>query len=113
TRPVPGRCRAPTRPRRPARLRVGQLMFTGIVEELGSVRSITPNAGGARFVFESEIVLDDVELGASIAVNGCCLTVTAHDETTWSADAVIETLARTNLGDLAAGDGVNLEPPVP
>jgi riboflavin synthase len=87
-------------------------MFTGIVEELGSVRSVTPNAGGARFVFESEIVLDDVELGASIAVNGCCLTVTAHDETTWSADAVIETLARTNLGDLVAGDGVNLERPV-
>jgi riboflavin synthase len=87
-------------------------MFTGIVEELGSVRSVTPNAGGARFVFESEIVLDDVELGASIAVNGCCLTVTAHDEATWSADAVIETLARTNLGDLAVGDGVNLERPV-
>jgi riboflavin synthase len=87
-------------------------MFTGIVEELGSVRSVTANEGGARFVFESEIVLDDVELGASIAVNGCCLTVTAHDETTWSADAVIETLARTNLGDLAAGDGVNLERPV-
>jgi riboflavin synthase len=87
-------------------------MFTGIVEELGSVRSVTANEGGARFVFESEIVLDDIELGASIAVNGCCLTVTAHDETTWSADAVIETLARTNLGDLAAGDGVNLERPV-
>jgi riboflavin synthase len=87
-------------------------MFTGIVEELGSVRSVTPNDGGARFVFESEIVLDDVELGASIAVNGCCLTVTAYDESTWSADAVIETLARTNLGDLAAGDGVNLERPV-
>jgi riboflavin synthase len=87
-------------------------MFTGIVEELGSVRSVTANEGGARFVFESEIVLDDIELGASIAVNGCCLTVTAHDETTWSADAVIETLARTNLGGLAAGDGVNLERPV-
>jgi riboflavin synthase len=87
-------------------------MFTGIVEELGSVRSITPNEGGARFVFGAEVVLDDVELGASIAVNGCCLTVVAHDETTWSADAVIETLARTNLGDLAAGDGVNLERPV-
>ena len=87
-------------------------MFTGIVEELGVVRSVTANEGGARFVFEAEIVLDDVELGASIAVNGCCLTVVAHDETTWSADAVIESLARTNLGDLAVGDGVNLERPV-
>jgi riboflavin synthase len=87
-------------------------MFTGIIEELGVVRSVTPNEGGARFVFEAEVVLDDVELGASIAVNGCCLTVVAHDETTWSADAVIESLARTNLGDLAVGDGVNLERPV-
>jgi riboflavin synthase len=87
-------------------------MFTGIVEELGVVRSVAPNEGGARFVFEAEVVLDDIELGASIAVNGCCLTVVGHDETTWSADAVIETLARTNLGDLAAGSGVNLERPV-
>lgn len=87
-------------------------MFTGIVEELGRVRSITPNEGGARFVFEASTVLDDVEVGVSIAVNGCCLTVVAHDEKTWAADAVIETLARTNLGDLAPGDGVNLERPV-
>ena len=87
-------------------------MFTGIVEELGVVRSVTPNEGGARFVFEAEIVLDDIELGASIAVNGCCLTVVAFDDTSWSADAVIESLARTNLGDLAVGDGVNLERPV-
>jgi len=87
-------------------------MFTGIVEELGSVRSVTENEGGARFVFDAEIVLDDVELGASIAVNGCCLTVVAFDDASWSADAVIETLARTNLGDLGAGAGMNLERPV-
>ena len=87
-------------------------MFTGIVEELGRVRSVTPNDGGARFVFEASAVLEDVELGSSIAVNGCCLTVVDHGESTWSADAVIETLARTNLGELAAGAGVNLERPV-
>jgi riboflavin synthase len=58
------------------------------------------------------MVLDDVELGASIAVNGCCLTVVGYDDASWSADAVIETLARTNLGDLAAGAAVNLERPV-
>ena len=87
-------------------------MFTGIVEELGRVRSVTPNEGGARFVFEASMVLDDAEIGASIAVNGCCLTVVAHDDTSWSADAVIESLARTNLGDLAGGDSVNLERPV-
>ena len=57
-------------------------------------------------------MLDDAELGASIAVNGCCLTVVALDERSWAADAVIETLARTNLGDLAPGDAVNLERPV-
>jgi riboflavin synthase len=87
-------------------------MFTGIVEEQGRVRSVTPNEGGARVVIEASTVLDDVELGASIAVNGCCLTVTGYDAGSFSADAVIETLARTNLGDLTAGDAVNLERPL-
>src|SRR3954452_20652408 len=87
-------------------------MFTGIVEELGSVRAVEPNEGGARLTIEASTVLDDVALGASIAVNGCCLTVVAFDDHSWCADAVIETLARTNLGDLAPGDAVNLERPV-
>jgi len=87
-------------------------MFTGIVEELGRVARVSPNEGGARLVIEASTVLDDVEMGASIAVNGCCLTVVGFDEHSWSADAVIETLARTNLGDLGAGDSVNLERPV-
>ena len=88
-------------------------MFTGIVEELGRVRSVTPNEGGARLVIEAGTVLADAELGASIAVNGCCLTVVALDEQSWSADAVIESLARTNLGRLTAGRAaVNLERPV-
>jgi riboflavin synthase len=87
-------------------------MFTGIVEERGRVRSVTSNSGGAQVVIEAQIVLDDVELGASIAVNGCCLTVTSFDAGSFAADAVIETLARTNLGDLAVGDRVNLERPL-
>jgi riboflavin synthase len=87
-------------------------MFTGIVEELGRVRSVLSNEGGARFVFEASTVLGDATVGASIAVNGCCLTVVEHDGSTWAADAVIETLARTNLGELLAGDRVNLERPV-
>jgi riboflavin synthase len=87
-------------------------MFTGIVEELGHVRSVVPNEGGARLVIEADTVLEDAQLGASIAVNGCCLTVVAWDRWAWSADAVIETLERTNLGDLEAGDAVNLERPV-
>jgi riboflavin synthase len=87
-------------------------MFTGIVEELGRVRAITPNEGGARIEIDATDVLTDAEIGASIAVNGCCLTVVALGEGCWAADAVIETLARTNLGDLRSGDPVNLERPL-
>jgi riboflavin synthase len=87
-------------------------MFTGIVEELGHVRTITPRADGARLEIEAHKVLDDAEIGASIAVNGCCLTVVASGEDWWQADAVVETLLRTNLGALAPGDPVNLERPV-
>ncbi len=87
-------------------------MFTGIVEELGTVRAITPNAGGARIEIEAKVVLDDAELGASIAVNGCCLTVVELLDDGWAADAVTETLDRTSLGSLTAGDPVNLERPV-
>jgi riboflavin synthase len=87
-------------------------MFTGIVEELGQVRAVVPADGGARIEIEASKVLDDVEIGASIAVNGCCLTVVAFGDGWWAADAVIETLDRTNLGDLAQGDPVNLERPL-
>ena len=77
-------------------------MFTGIVEELGRVRAITPNAGGARIEIDAATVLDDATIGASIAVNGCCLTVVELGDGYWAADAVVETLARTNLGDARA-----------
>lgn len=87
-------------------------MFTGIVEELGTVRAVTPNASGARVEIQAELVLDDAEVGASIAVNGCCLTVVELLDDGWAADAVTETLARTSLGALQAGDAVNLERPV-
>ncbi len=87
-------------------------MFTGIVEELGRVVGVAPNDGGVQMTIEAITVLDDTELGSSIALNGCCLTVVALDERSWSADVVIETLARTNLGDLTVGDAVNLERPV-
>jgi riboflavin synthase len=87
-------------------------MFTGIVEELGTVRAVTPNSGGARIEIVAHQVLDDAELGASIAVNGCCLTVVELRDDGWAADAVTETLDRTALGTLRAGDPVNLERPV-
>jgi riboflavin synthase len=87
-------------------------MFTGLVEEVGTVRSVTAVGEGARVVIDAALVLDDAQMGASIAVNGCCLTVVEYDETSWAADAVPETLDRTNIGSLRAGDLVNLERPL-
>jgi riboflavin synthase len=87
-------------------------MFTGLVEELGTVRAVIPNATGARLQIEATTVLDDAVLGASIAVNGCCLTAVEFGEGWWAADAVEETLRRTCLGALVAGMRVNLERPV-
>lgn len=83
-------------------------MFTGIVEELGSVVS----RSGPKLRIGATTVLGDVELGASIAVNGTCLTVTDWGDDWWEADVVEETYARTALGDLEAGSPVNLERPV-
>ena len=85
-------------------------MFTGIVEELGTVVS----REGPRLRIGAKTVLDDVELGASIAVNGTCLTVVGWDadEGWWEADVVDETYARSSLGALAPGHRVNLERPV-
>lgn len=87
-------------------------MFTGIVEELGSVRAVAARDGGARLELACSVVLDDAEIGASIAVNGCCLTVVELGEDWWAADAQRETLDRTTLGSLAPGDPVNLERPL-
>ena len=87
-------------------------MFTGIVEELGRVRAVTPNAGGARIEIDARTVLEDASIGDSIAVNGCCLTVVELDPNGWAADAVTETLDRTSLGALQPGDPANLERPV-
>ena len=88
-------------------------MFTGIVEELGAVSALQPAAdGGARLVISASVVTDGTRIGDSIAVNGCCLTVVDLGPGWWAADAVSETLARTNLGSLQPGDPVNLERPV-
>ncbi len=84
-------------------------MFTGIVEELGKVGSRT----GSRLRINSTTVLEGSDLGASIAVNGCCLTVVATDGSSyWDADVSDETYSRTNLGALQTGDVVNLERPM-
>jgi riboflavin synthase len=89
-------------------------MFTGIVEELGTVRGVTPHATGARLEFQASVVLEDAHVGDSIAVDGCCLTVVEVEQADswWAADAVEETLRRTVLGELREGDPVNLERPM-
>ncbi len=87
-------------------------MFTGIVEELGAVRSVDAVGDGRRLVVDASTVLDDVTLGASIAVNGCCLTVVEWGDGWFAVDAVPETLDRTTVGDLVEGDPVNLERPL-
>ncbi len=87
-------------------------MFTGIVEELGRVRAVRPHEGGARIEIDARTVLDDASIGASIAVNGVCLTVVELGDGWCAADAVIETLRRTNLGALESGAPVNLERPM-
>ncbi len=87
-------------------------MFTGIVEEVGTIRALVPDGGGARVEVNADLVLGDAEIGSSIAVNGCCLTVVDMGDGWWAADAVPETLERTNIGSLAPGDRVNLERPL-
>ena len=84
-------------------------MFTGIVEELGTVDAIEDQGDAIRLTIRGPGVLADAALGDSIAVNGCCLTVAARTEDTWTADVMAETLAKTGLGDLGPGDRVNLE----
>lgn len=87
-------------------------MFTGIVEEMGALSASedSPGApGGTRLVFSAVLVTEGTSVGDSISVNGCCLTVVDLGPGWWAADAVPETLSRTNLGTLRPGDPVNLE----
>ena len=84
-------------------------MFTGIVEELGRVVRLETVEDSARLTVEAPTVTQDVSLGDSVSVNGCCLTVTAVHESTFTADLMAETLTRTTLGSQAPGDPVNLE----
>jgi riboflavin synthase len=83
-------------------------MFTGIVEEVGTVQSTSTG----RLSIGASTVMDDLSVSDSISINGTCLTVTALDDNGFSVDVVPETLRRTNLSDLTAGDSVNLERPM-
>ena len=84
-------------------------MFTGIVEELGTVAGVEDQGDALRLTVRATTALDGTRLGDSISVNGCCLTVAALDGDTWTADLMQETLDMTSLRGVAPGDRVNLE----
>ena len=85
-------------------------MFTGIVRERGRVVVAEPNSGGLRLRIEAAETAAEAKPGDSIAIAGCCLTATTVEDGNLEFDAVAETISRTNLGRLAAGAEVNLEP---
>jgi riboflavin synthase len=87
-------------------------MFTGIIEELGTVESLERHTAGARLRVQCAQATGDLKQGSSIAVNGVCLTAVELGRNSFSADLAPETLRRSNLGDLAAGSRVNLERPL-
>ncbi|MEH3068582.1 MAG: riboflavin synthase [Aeromicrobium erythreum] len=84
-------------------------MFTGLVEEKGVVTAVEPLGDSVRLSVRGPVVTADATHGASISLNGCCLTVMAQEADVFSADVMAESLDKTSLGDLAPGDAVNLE----
>src|SRR6516225_6050245 len=87
-------------------------MFTGIIEELGTVAALERRATGARLTIRCATVREDLREGASVAVNGVCVTAADLEAGCFSADLAPETLDRSNLGQLRAGSRVNLERPL-
>jgi len=84
-------------------------VFTGLVEERGTLARVEERPGGRRFWIEAPLVSSDARVGDSIAVSGCCLTAIEVGPTGFAVEAVPETLSRTTLGSWRAGDAVNLE----
>ncbi len=84
-------------------------MFTGLIEELGTIASVDTKADGSRIVIDASLVVSDISNGDSIAVNGVCLTAVDVSPTSFAADVSPETLDRTTLGDLKPDSPVNLE----
>lgn len=87
-------------------------MFTGIIEELGIIQTLTNARDGARIIVNAPTILSDAKIGDSIAVNGVCLTVVEKTATTFAADISAETLRRTSLKQIRVGSKVNLERPM-
>jgi riboflavin synthase len=87
-------------------------MFTGIIEHLGTIRSLKLNSDGGRLAIHAPTVAARLAVANSIAVDGCCLTVVALDGERFSADLSAETIRKTSIGDWKAGMDVNLEQPM-
>jgi riboflavin synthase len=87
-------------------------MFTGLVEETGKLKNKLKTGNGFQLTFSAEKILDDLDVGSSISVNGCCLTVVKREGNTFSVDTIEETLKKTNLGALELNSRVNLERPL-
>ncbi len=84
-------------------------MFTGLVETMGQVHALEPRTAGVRLVIDAPTIAEGIQIGDSIANNGCCLTVVQINATLLGFDAGPETLACTNLGQKQVGDNINLE----
>lgn len=84
-------------------------MFTGLIEEVGSIKSVNTFGGGIKLTIEAKNILNDIKTGDSININGACQTVVSFDEKSFTVEAVEETLKKTNLGFLKSGSKVNLE----
>ena len=84
-------------------------MFTGIIEELGKVKSLKRTSRESRLVISAEKIMEDIHIGDSIAVNGVCLTVVLFSDREFTVDVMNETFMRSSLGNLRIGDEVNLE----
>lgn len=88
-------------------------MFTGIIEEVGKITAVVRGQRSSQLWVQGTVIMDDLKLGDSVAVNGVCLTVSQLSGNKWMADVMSETLRRSNLGDLKGGSAVNLERAMP
>ncbi|MCJ7688808.1 MAG: riboflavin synthase, partial [Clostridiaceae bacterium] len=84
-------------------------MFTGLIEEIGEIKSIQKGSKSARIAIKAERILDDTKIGDSVCTNGVCLTVTEFNKNSFSVDVMAETIRNSNLGELKPGSKVNLE----
>jgi riboflavin synthase len=84
-------------------------MFTGLISELGTVSAITKGESSAIFTINAPLLINEIKLGDSVAVNGVCLTATSITERSFTADVMVQTLSLTSLSQVSVGSAVNLE----